>query len=81
MTEVLYENDPFWVRAAEFGSGRFKPKSKGFEVYENGVTHSTRRAAIGWEGEKGLTRAIAEADRLVALNAKIDELMNQGGNL
>jgi hypothetical protein len=63
MTRILYENGPFWVCAAEFGSGRFKPKSKGFEVYENGVTHSTRRAIIGHEGEAGLKRAIAEADR------------------
>ena len=64
MTRILYENGPFWVTAAEFGTGRFEPKGKGFEVYENGVTHSTRRAIIGWVGEKGLTRAIAEADRL-----------------
>ena len=53
MTKVLYSTGQFWVCKAKHG----------YEVYENGVTHSTRRAIIGWEGEKGLSRAIAEADR------------------
>lgn len=63
MTQVLYENSPFWVCAAEFGSGRFRPKSKGYEVYENGVTHATRRAIIGSEGPEWFERAKAEADK------------------
>jgi hypothetical protein len=62
----LYENGRFWVRRAQFGSGRFKPKSNGYEVYESGITHSVRRAIIGFEGERGLSRAIAEADRLAS---------------
>jgi hypothetical protein len=67
MTHILYENGPFWVCAAEFGSGRFKPKSKGYEVWESGITHSTRRSIIGFAGDEGLKRAIAEADRLAGL--------------
>ncbi len=65
-SDILYQNGRFWVRAAEFGSGRFKPKSKGFEVWEDGITHATRRAIIGFEGQKGLDRAITEADRLAS---------------
>ena len=71
MTKILYENGPFWVCAAEFGSGRFKPKSKGFEVYENGVTHATRRAVIGRLvarailGDRPAVGAIFEPERLV----------------
>jgi hypothetical protein len=52
------------VCAAEFGTGRFKPKSKGFEVWEFGITHSTRRSIIGHEGPAGFAKARAEADRL-----------------
>ncbi len=62
-SDILHENGPFWVCAAEFGSGRFKPKSKGFEVWESGITHSVRRAVIGYEGEEGIARAKAEADK------------------
>ena len=64
MTRPLYENGHFWVSVAEFGTGRFRPKSKGYEVWHSGITHSTRRASIGYPGEEGLKRAIAEADRL-----------------
>lgn len=51
--DILYENGPFWVCR----------KGKGFEVYRAGVTHSTRVASVGFEGQKGLDRAKAEADR------------------
>lgn len=58
--DILYENGSFWVsRGQQFG--------KGFEVYEAGITHSVRRAIIGYEGQKGLDRAKAEADRRAAL--------------
>jgi hypothetical protein len=54
--EILYENGPFWVcRGQQFG--------KGFEVYRAGVTHSVRVAVIGYEGQVGLDRAKAEADK------------------
>lgn len=65
MTEdhILHENGNFWVCREQFGTGRFKPKSEGFAVYENGITHAKRVASIGSAGEEGLRRAIAEADR------------------
>jgi hypothetical protein len=62
----LYENGPYWVCKAQFDSGRFKPKSNGYEVYETGVTHSKRVAHIGWDGQKGLDHAKAEADKRAA---------------
>jgi len=39
----------------------------GFEVYKNGVTHSTRCALIGWGGEKGKQKAINEINRRILL--------------
>lgn len=55
MTEadILYENGPFWVCRA----------GKWFEVYRAGITHSTRVATIGYEGQRGLDRAKWEADK------------------
>ncbi len=52
-SDIVYESGEHWV---------LKIKS-GFEVYKNGVTHSTRCAEIGWKGEKGLNKAIAECKR------------------
>jgi hypothetical protein len=52
--KVLYEVGDFWVSKAKDG---------GFEVYKTGLTHSTRVAQIGYEGETGLQKAKAEADR------------------
>ena len=52
-SDILYENGDFWVTKGK----------KGYEVYQSGVTHSVRVAVIGWEGEEGLTKARAEADR------------------
>lgn len=61
MATVLYEKKPFWV-CAENG---------GFAVYETGITHSTRCAQIGYKGEEGFRKAIAEADkRAQALTSK-----------
>ena len=55
MTEdqILHQAGPYWVCKAKHG----------YEVYKDGVTHATRCAIIGFEGQKGLTRAKAEADR------------------
>jgi hypothetical protein len=44
--EILFENGEYWVEAAEFGTGRFKPKSKGFIVWKQGITHSTKVASV-----------------------------------
>lgn len=62
-TAPLYENGRHFVVAAEFGTGRFKPKSKGFEVYQSGVTCARRVAIIGFEGAEGFERAKAECDK------------------
>jgi len=62
--DPIYENGNFFVTEAEFGSGRYRPKSKGFLVWETGITHAVTRATIGYEGEEGLRRAIVEADKL-----------------
>ena len=35
----------------------------GFEVYKTGITHSTRCAQIGYQGCKGLNKAINECIR------------------
>ena len=52
--DITYEQDPYWVLRTR----------KGFEVYENGLTHSTRRAVIGFTGDHGLMRAKQEIARL-----------------
>lgn len=70
MTAILYQTSDFWVCKERFGSGRLGPKSNGYAVYRNGITHSTRVAQIGFDGEEGLRRAIAEADRRVGLVTK-----------
>ena len=61
MTKILYENGAYWVAKAPIG----------YEVYETKLTHSVRCASIGWDGDKGLQRAIAEADRR-AYSATVD---------
>jgi hypothetical protein len=60
-SEVLFQVGNFWVKKALFGTGRFKPKSQGFEVYECGVTCSTRKAIIGYSGELGFKMAKEKA--------------------
>jgi hypothetical protein len=35
----------------------------GYEVYKTGITHATRCAQIGYEGQEGLSKAIAECKR------------------
>jgi hypothetical protein len=63
MTQFLYEIGNYWVRAEQFGSGRFKPKSNGYGVYENGITHSVMKDRVCHDGPEGLKRAIAAADK------------------
>lgn len=62
--DILYENGNFWVSREQFGTGRFKPKSNGYAVNENKVTHSVRRHIIGIDGERGMVRAKTECDKL-----------------
>ena len=56
-SDIAYEKSQFWV---------LNLGSKGFEVYKNGLTHSTRCAVIGFQGQNGLDRAIVEIDRRLA---------------
>lgn len=51
--DVIYEGHNHWVLRVK----------NGFEVYKNGIAHSTRCAQIGWTGTKGIERAIAECKR------------------
>lgn len=52
--DIRHETADFWVLDAGV---------KGFEVYRIGITHSTRCAQIGYMGEIGLSKAIAECNR------------------
>lgn len=56
-SDIAYEKGPFWV---------LNLKAKGFEVYKTGISYSTRCAIIGYTGDKGLARAIAEIERRLA---------------
>jgi hypothetical protein len=51
--DIAYEEGDYWVLRIPTG----------FEVYKNGITHSTRCARIGYKGDDGLQRAIAEIKR------------------
>ena len=55
--DIAFEKGDYWVLKV----------ATGFEVYRTGITHSTRCAQIGFKGEAGLQRAIAEIDRRLAL--------------
>lgn len=60
LKDVIYEAGDYWVLRVK----------NGYEVYRNGITHSVRCAQIGWKGDEGIKRAIAEADRRQALETK-----------
>ncbi len=53
--DILYEKGDYFVVKALHG----------YEVYKNGLTHSTRCAQIGYKGEEGIKKAIAEIDRRI----------------
>ena len=52
-SDIAYESEDYWVLKTR----------KGFEVYRKRITHSVRCAIIGYPGQKGLDRAIAEIAR------------------
>jgi len=52
-SDILFEIGNYWVAKSL--------KHKGYDVWRCGITHSTRCAQIGYEGEKGLERAKLEA--------------------
>lgn len=53
--DILFEIGNYWVAKSD--------KHQGYDVFRCGVTHSVRCAIIGWEGDKGLQRAITEATK------------------
>lgn len=53
LKDVVYETDKHWVLKVSYG----------YEVYCIGVTHSTRCSQIGFHGQVGLDKAIAEIKR------------------
>lgn len=56
--DIAHENGDHWVLRVRSGRA-----AGTFEVYRAGATHSTRCAIIGYRGDEGLRRAIAECDR------------------
>lgn len=60
-SDILFELGIYWV---------CKGNKSGYEVYRTGITHSTRVAIIGYEGEKGLERAKAECERRIKEDEK-----------
>lgn len=57
-SDILYQNGDFWVCKCYWNK-----KHIGFEVYKNGITHSTLCATIGLGENYGLDRAIKECDK------------------
>lgn len=57
-TDILYQNGDYWI--CKYFRGK---EHIGFEIYKNGITHSTRCAIIGLGENYGLKRAIKECDR------------------
>lgn len=53
--DIAYEtpDHKYWVLRVGYG----------YEIYEVGITHSTRKGIIGFKGQEGLDRAIAEIER------------------
>jgi hypothetical protein len=54
-SDIIYEKGDYFI---------IKVKT-GYEVYKNGITHSTRCAQIGYHGDKGLQKSIQEIDRRI----------------
>lgn len=52
-SDIVYEKQDYFVLKAKHG----------YEVYKCGLTHSTRCAIIGYTGEIGIRKAIAEIER------------------
>ena len=52
--QIKHEASNFWVLETD---------DLTHEVYQKGITHSTRVAIIGYKGELGLTKAITECTK------------------
>lgn len=53
ISDIVYEEGRFFAL----------PYECGYEVWENGVTHATKCATIGWKGKKGIERVKQEIVR------------------
>ena len=53
-SQIMYERGRYWVARNAKGH---------YEVYRTGITASERVAYVGYVGEKGVNRAVAECDR------------------
>ena len=53
LEDVVHETKNHWVLRVK----------NGYEVYRNGITHSTRCAQIGFKGDEGKKRAVKECRR------------------
>ncbi len=62
--DIVFELGAYWA---------MKAKKVGYDIYTVGITHSTRCAHIGFDGDVGLQKMKAEIDRRIALDqAKAD---------
>lgn len=63
--DIVYETKThFAIRVDKSTTAKTGIKvTGGYEVYKIGITHATRCAIIGWNGDLGLARAIAECER------------------
>lgn len=68
--DILLEIGDYFVLPALFGTGRFKPKSEGLQVWKNGATHATIAAHIGHTGEEGIEQARQFIESAIAGKAK-----------
>lgn len=60
--DIVYELNGFFIVRAP----------KGFDIYENAVTHSERVARCGYHGKKGLDWCRDEIDRRIQFREKRD---------
>lgn len=56
-SDILLEVGAYWV---------MKAKKVGYDIFKAGITHSTRCAHIGYEGEVGLQKVKDEIARRIA---------------
>ncbi len=62
LEDVVYEQGQYWVLRVTEGEGS---RYSGYDVYRTGITHSTRCAQIGYTGQVGLDKALAEVARRI----------------
>lgn len=65
-SDIVYELGPYWAMRA---------KKVGYDIFKTGITHSTRCAHIGFEGEAGLQKVKVE----IARRIEQDKLRTQAG--